>query len=180
MIRHYLQPLLAPRGVALVGATEREGALGNIVWRNLAAAKPRGPLFAVNPKHENLFGQRAYARLSELPEKVDLAVIVTPGRTVPGILRDAGRAGVGAAAVLSSGFAEIGSTGLALQEEVLKAAREARVRLLGPNCLGVMRTDVGLNASFARTYAKPGRLALLSQSGAICTALLDWALPNNI
>ena len=175
MIRHYLQPLLAPRGVALVGATEREGALGSIVWRNLSAAKARGPLFAVNPKHAELFGQKAYARLTDLPEKADLAVIVTPARAVAGILRDAGAAGIRAAVVMSSGFAETGAGGLALQEEMLKEARAAGVRLLGPNCLGVMRTDVGLNATFARTYARSGRLALLSQSGAICGAILDWA-----
>jgi len=174
-VRHYLQPLLAPRGVALVGATEREGALGAIVYRNLAAANPRGRLFAVNPKHARLFGEKAYARLTALPEKVELAVIVTPARTVAGILRDAGEAGIRAAVVLSSGFAEAGPAGLALQEEMLEAARSARVRLVGPNCLGVMRTDVGLNATFARTYARPGRLALLSQSGAICGAILDWA-----
>jgi acetyltransferase len=181
-VRHYLQPLLAPRGVALVGATEREGALGSIVWRNLESARAEGPLsmargslFAVNPKHRELFGRPAYARLKALPQPVDLAVIVTPARTVAGIVRDAGAAGIRAAVVLSSGFGEAGAAGLALQDEMLAAAREARVRLLGPNCLGVMRTDVGLNATFARTYARPGRLALLSQSGAICGAILDWA-----
>src|SRR3954463_6910512 len=109
MIRHYLQPLLAPRGVALVGATERAGALGAIVYRNLAAAEPKGPLYAVNPKHATIGGKRAYARLTDLPEKPDLAVIATPARTVPGILRDAGAAGIKAAVVLSSGFGEAGA-----------------------------------------------------------------------
>src|SRR5215208_1144359 len=102
MVRHYLQPLLAPRGVALVGATDREGALGSIVYRNLVAAKALGPVFAVNPKHAELFGHKAYARLGDLPDKVDLAVIVTPARTVAGILRDAGRSGIHAAVVLTS------------------------------------------------------------------------------
>jgi acetyltransferase len=175
MIRHYLQPLLAPRGVALVGATERPGALGEIVHRNLAAAGLQGPLYAVNPKHATIGGRRAYARLTDLPEKVQLAVIVTPARTVPGILRDAGAAGIKAAVVLSSGFAEAGEAGAALQAEMLQAARAAGVRVLGPNCLGVMRTDVGLNATFARTYAHAGKLALVSQSGALCGAILDWA-----
>lgn len=179
-MRHYLQPLLAPRGVALVGATERDGALGAIVYRNLAAARPRGPLFAVNPKHRALFGQKAYARLGDLPEKPDLAVIVTPARTVAGIVRDAGKAGIRAAVVLTSGFGETGGEGLALQAELIAAAREAGVRVLGPNCLGVMRTDAGLNATFARSPARPGRLALLSQSGAICSAILDWAQGGEI
>src|SRR4051812_24063348 len=175
MIRHYLQPLLAPRAVALVGATERPGALGEIVHRNLAAAGLKGPLYAVNPKHATIRGQRAFARLTDLPEKIDLAVIATPARSVPGIVRDAAAAGIKAAVVLSSGFGEAGAQGAALQKEVLEAAGAGGVRLLGPNCLGVMRTDVGLNATFARTYAHAGKLALVSQSGAICGAMLDWA-----
>ena len=175
MIRHYLQPLLAPRGVALVGATDRPGALGQIVYRNLAAAGLQEPLYAVNPKHTTIAGKPAYGRLTDLPEKPELAVIATPARTVPAILRDAGAAGIKAAVVLTSGFAETGPAGAALQSEMLDAARAGGVRVLGPNCLGVMRTDIGLNASFARTYAHPGKLALVSQSGALCGAILDWA-----
>lgn len=175
MPEHYLRPLLSARSVALVGATERAGALGSIVWRNLAGGALRGGLYAVNPKHREIFGQRAHARLSELPEVPDLAVVVTPARTVPGIVADAGAAGVKAAVILSSGFAEIGPPGRELQEQVLAAARRAGVRLLGPNCLGVMRTDCGLNATFARTPALRGNLALVSQSGAIASAILDWA-----
>jgi len=180
VIRHYLQPLLAPRGVALVGATERPGALGEIVYRNLAAARLEGPLYPVNPKHATIGGGRAYARLTDLPEKPDLAVIATPARTVPGILRDAGTAGIKAAVVLSSGFAETGPEGTALQKEMLDAARTGGVRILGPNCLGAMRTDVGLNATFARTYAHPGKLALVSQSGALCGAILEWANASGV
>jgi acetyltransferase len=175
LIRHSLEPLLAPYSVALVGATERPGALGELVWRNLNAGGLKGPLYAVNPKHARLFGRKAYARLTDLPQKVDLAVLVTPARTVPGIVRDAGAAGIRAAVVLSSGFGEAGPQGRALQEELGAAAREARVRVLGPNCLGVMRPDAGLNATFARGNARRGRLALISQSGAICAAILDWA-----
>ncbi len=175
MPEHYLRPLLAPCSVALVGATEREGTLGCIVYRNLAAGGLRGELYAVNPKHRTLFGQQAYARLPQLPKPPELAVIVTPARTVPGIIADAGAAGVKAAVILSSGFGETGAEGRALQDQVLAAARRGGVRLLGPNCLGVMRTDCGLNATFARTPALAGKLALVSQSGAICGALLDWA-----
>ena len=175
MVRHYLQPLLAPRGVALVGATERPGALGEIVHRNLAAGGLRGPLYAVNPKHACLFGEKAYARMADLPEKVDLAVIATPARAVPGIVREAGAAGTRAAVVLSSGFGEAGAEGKALQAELERAAHEAGVRVLGPNCLGVMRTDAGLNATFARINARAGHLALVSQSGALCGAILEWA-----
>jgi acetyltransferase len=172
---HYLRPLLAPRSVALVGATEREGALGRIVYRNLAQGGLRGPLYAVNLKHDKVFGQPVYSKLGKLPQPPDLAVIATPAATVPGLLREAGEAGIRAAVVLSAGFGETGASGRALQDEMVAAAKRAGVRVLGPNCLGVMRTDCGLNATFARTGARPGKLALVSQSGAICGALLDWA-----
>jgi len=175
MLRHYLQPLLAPRSVALVGATEREGALGRIVWQNLAAGGLRGGLHPVNLKHRQVFGAAVARRLQDLAAPVDLAVVVTPAASVPGVIDDAARAGIKAAVVLSAGFAETGAAGRTLQEEMLAAAKRGGVRVLGPNCLGLMRTDAGLNATFARTPARPGRLGLVSQSGAVCTAILDWA-----
>ena len=175
MLPHYLQPLLAPKSVALVGATEREGALGAIVWRNLAAGSLHGELTPLNPKHRTVFGKRAYARLTDLPRPPDLAVVVTPARAVESVIADAAAAGVKAAVILTSGFGETGAAGRKLQDAVLAAAKRGGVRLLGPNCLGVMRTDTGLNATFARTPARAGNLALVSQSGAICGAILDWA-----
>jgi acetyltransferase len=172
---HYLRPLLAPRSVALVGASERPGSLGNIVWRNLADGAFHGSLHAVNPKHRSLFGAKAYASLRDLPDPVELAVVATPAAAVPGVLADASAAGIKAAVVLTSGFGETGKAGRALQDEVLAVARKGGVRLLGPNCLGLMRTGGRLNATFARTPARRGRLAIVSQSGAVCTAILDWA-----
>ncbi len=166
--------------MALVGATEREGALGNIVYRNLAAGGLRGALYAVNPKYRTLFGKPAYPSLSRLPTVPELAVVVTPARTVPGIIGEAGKAGVKAAVVLSAGFSETGAQGRELEQQMLAAARRHGLRILGPNCLGEMRTDVGLNASFARSAARPGPLALVSQSGAICGAILDWAQSGGI
>jgi acetyltransferase len=178
MPAHYLQPLLAPRSVALVGATERPGALGDIVYRNLAAgigaARP-GALYAVNPKHRRIHEAPAYPSLTRLPAAVDVAVIATPARVVPQVIAEAGAAGIRAAVVLSSGFREAGPQGAALEAQVLAAAKRGGVRVLGPNCLGIMRTETGLNATFARTPALAGRLALVSQSGAICGAILDWA-----
>src|SRR5712664_748611 len=178
MFKHYLQPLLAPQSVALVGASEREGSLGRIVFQNLAAGG-LADLYAVNPKHRSVFGQPAYPSLKKLPKPAELAVIATPARSVPQIIEDAAAAGTKAAVVLPSGFAEAGEEGRALQDEMLRAARRGGVRILGPNCLGVMRTQFGkgasLNATFARTPARPGKLALVSQSGAICGAILDWA-----
>ena len=175
MARHYLSPLLAPRSVALVGATEREGSLGRIVWDNLAAGGLRGELSPVNPKHSKLFGKRSYSRLGDMPEAPELVVIVTPAHTVPAILEDAGAAGVRGAVVLTSGFGETGAAGRALQAEVAAVAKKHGLRMIGPNCLGLMRPDAGLNATFSRTPARPGRLGLLSQSGAICAAIIDWA-----
>ena len=180
MFRHALAPLLAPSSVALVGATEREGALGRLVWQNLAAGGLRGALNPVNPKHKQVFGQRCYARLRDLPQPPDLVVLVTPAQTIPSLIEEAGAAGVRAAVVLSSGFGEAGDAGRALQAEAVAAARRHGLRMIGPNCLGLMRTDAGLNATFSPVAALPGRLALLSQSGAICSAILDWAKPSGV
>jgi len=178
--RHSLAPLLAPKSVALVGATEREGALGRLVWQNLAAGNLQGELYAVNPKHNEVFGVRCRARLRDLPRPPELAVIVTPAATVAGLVDEAGAAGVRAAVVLTSGFGETGGHGRELQDEIASAARRHGLRLLGPNCLGLMRSDIGLNATFSPVPALRGRLALVSQSGAICTAILDWARPAGI
>src|SRR6185436_16083376 len=139
MLRHYLQALLAPHSAALVGATEREGALGNIVYRNLAAGSLRA-LYPVNPKHRTVHGARCYPRLSALPAGVELAVVATPAATVPQVIDEAGRAGIRAAVVLTSGFGEAGPAGITLQEEMLRNARKHGVRIMGPNCLGLMRS----------------------------------------
>jgi acetyltransferase len=180
MPRHSLAPLLAPKSVALVGATEREGALGRLVWQNLAAGGLHGALHPVNPKHREVFGVRCHARLRDLPEPPELAVIVTPAPTVLHLIEEAGAAGVRAAAVLTSGFGEAGEHGRRLQDDAVAAARRHGLRLLGPNCLGLIRTDIGLNATFSPVAAQPGRLALISQSGAVCTAILDWARPAGV
>jgi len=177
--RHYLHSLLAPRTVALVGASERAGSLGSIVLRNLAAGGLE-KLYPVNPKHRSVAGLRCFSGLRELPGPVELAVIATPAQTVTRIIEDAAAAGIRAAVVLTSGFGEAGPDGRKRQAAMLEAARRGGVRLLGPNCIGVMRTDTGLNATFARTSARPGKLALVSQSGAICGAILDWAASADI
>jgi acetyltransferase len=183
MFKHYLQPLLAPASVALVGASERPGSLGEIVFRNLAAGTESlrlRELYAVNPKHRTVAGRPSYPRLTKVPRTPDLAVIATPARTVPQIIEDAGAAGIKAAVVLTSGFGESGAEGKKIQDEMLAAAKRGGVRILGPNCLGLMRTDAGVNATFARTPAHPGKLALVSQSGAICGAILDWAWTSEV
>lgn len=172
---HPLRVALAPRSIAIIGATERAGALGNFVFSNVIAGGFNGPAWPVNPKHDSVFGRQCFASIEQLPEAPDLVVIATPARTVPGLIETAGRRGVPAALVLSAGFSEAGAAGRSLQQAMLARAREARVRVIGPNCLGLLRPSIGLNATFARNGARPGSVALVSQSGAVIAAALDYA-----
>jgi len=172
---HYLRSALAPGSVAVIGATERRGALGYDVFANLLAGGYKGRIDAVNPKYTSVQGQPCVPSLQALPHAPDLAIVVTPARTVPALVADAGARGVPNMLVLSAGFAEIGPEGQKLQDELLAAARRHGVRLIGPNCLGILRPSIGLNATFARTSARPGSVALVSQSGAVACALLDYA-----
>ncbi len=177
---HYLQPLLAPLRVALVGATARKGALGCMVFENLAEAGFAGDLYLVNPRHSRLFGKPCFASLEDIGQPVDLAVIATPAPTIPGILEQGARSGLKSAVILSAGFAETGESGRCQLEAILAVSRRHGIRLLGPNCLGLLRPSIGLNATFASGPVRAGNIALISQSGAVCTALLDWAYPAGI
>ncbi|MBN1238349.1 MAG: bifunctional acetate--CoA ligase family protein/GNAT family N-acetyltransferase [Gammaproteobacteria bacterium] len=172
--------IFEPGSVAVIGASERPGSLGRVVFRNLVDAGFPGPLYPVNPKHDSIGGRRCFARIGDVGAPVDLAVIVSPARTVPGVIAECGAAGVGAAVILSGGFREAGDEGRALEDEVVAAAARHGIRFLGPNCLGVLRPAARLNASFSHAMAEPGRIALVSQSGAVCTALLDWAAARDI
>ena len=180
MPAHYLTLLLAPKSVAIIGASEREGALGRFVFQNMRAASFKGTLFAVNPRYTTIFGGKCYASLSDLPETPDLIVIATPARTVPDLIREAGAMGVQEAVVLSAGFNEIGEAGRVLARKVKEELDRCRMRMIGPNCVGIMRPSIGLNATFASAPARAGSLALVSQSGAVCTAILDWAAGTEI
>ena len=175
-MHHYLAPLLTPKSVALVGASERTGSLGRTVFENLLAGQFHGDIFAVNPNHRRLFGRPAHATLAAIGKPIDLAVIATPPSTVPGILDD-DRAQIKSAALMS--FPEIADNAVsrAWRREVTTIAKKRGIRLLGPGAFGVVRTDIGLNATFCAPMALPGRLALVAQSGAVCTAMLDFAGP---
>jgi acetyltransferase len=168
----------APRSVAVVGATESAGSVGRAVLENLASFD--GRVFPVNPKRSTVLGRPAFPRLAALPETADLAVIVTPAATVPGLIRDCAEAGIRNAIIISAGFKETGPAGQALEDAVLAEARRGGVRIIGPNCLGVMTPRIGFNATFATTLALPGKVAFLSQSGALCTAILDWSLREQV
>ncbi len=172
---HYLRTALAPRSVAVIGATERHGALGYDVFANLLAGGFKGRIDAVNPKYTTVQGRACVPNLQALAQTPDLAVVVTPAHTVPALVADAGARGVQNMLVLSAGFAELGADGKKLQDEAVSLARRHGVRLIGPNCLGLMRPSIGLNATFARTPARRGSVALVSQSGAVACALLDYA-----
>ena len=180
---HRSQPLdvfFSPKTVALVGATENPGSVGRTILWNLMTSPFGGTVFPVNPKRSSVLGVKAYPSLADIPEHVDLAVIVTPPPSVPGIIRECGENGVLAAVVISAGFKEIGPEGAALEQAVLEEARAAKIRVIGPNCLGVMSPLSGLNATFATTIARPGSVGFISQSGALCTAVLDWSLKEMV
>ena len=180
MGRHYLEHLFMPTSIAVFGASERPESVGARVFQNLLEAGFNGTVYAINPKYELVRGLPCYPSLDQLRQAVDLAVIATPARTVPDIIRACGNHHVKAAVVVSAGFGERERNGKALERVLLDEARRAGLRLLGPNCLGLIRPSIGLNATFSNNVADAGSLALVSQSGALCTAILDWASSHSI
>jgi acetyltransferase len=171
-----LDAIFQPRSVAVIGATDRQGSVGRAALLNLNNTSFRGKIYPVNPRRSQILGLRSYAAVREIPKPLDLAVILTPAATVPGIVGECIDAGVKAAVIISAGFREHGAEGLALETEIADRLRHGRLRLIGPNCLGVMNPSIGLNATFAQTIARCGNVAFLSQSGALLTAILDWSL----
>jgi acetyltransferase len=169
-----LERLLEPRSVAVVGASDRVGSVGATVWHNLNAGQFTGTIYAVNPKHARVGGVAAYARVADLPQVPDLAVLCTPADTVLDLIGELGRLGTRAAIVVTAGLTA------AQKKSMLEAARPHLLRVLGPNCLGLLTPHLGLNASFAHTDALPGEVAFISQSGALVTAVLDWAKSRGI
>ena len=172
-VRH-LHHLLEPASVVVVGASNRVGSVGGTVWRNLRAGQFKGPIYGVNPKHTLLDGQTICARVADLPQAPDLAVLCTPPDTVAAVIDALGRLGTRAAIVMTAGMSP------AQKQAMLDAARPHLLRVLGPNCLGLLTPHLGLNASFAHTDALAGDVAFVSQSGALVTAVLDWAKSRRI
>jgi acetyltransferase len=180
MSKHYLTPLFAPKSVAVFGASDRVDSVGQIVFKNMLDSGFQGALYPVNSKNSEVQGRKAYASISDIEERVELVVIATPPQTVPDIIEECGEHGVKAAVIITAGFGEIGPEGKELERKVLENAKRYGIRLVGPNCLGVMRPNIGLNATFNKGGANVGNLALVSQSGALCTAILDWAQMNDV
>jgi acetyltransferase len=178
--RHPLDIFFAPKTVAVIGASEKEGSVGRALLWNLIRNPFGGTVFPVNPKRPNVLGVQSYPAIGEVPEPVELAVIATPAQTVPQVVIECAAAGVKGAIIVSAGFKECGAEGAKLEAEILAAARPSRMRVIGPNCLGLMSPLTGLNATFAGVMARPGNVGFISQSGALCTAVLDWSLQENV
>ena len=180
MEQNPLEVMFKPKSVAVVGATERTGSVARTILWNLISTSFGGTIFPVNPKYNSILGIKSYPSLAAIPDPVDLAVIVTPAPTVPGIIEECVAVGVQAAIIISAGFKETGPEGAALEQQILKIARKGHMRIIGPNCLGVMNPITGLNATFASTMARPGSVGFISQSGALLTAILDWSFRENV
>ncbi|MFN5836971.1 MAG: bifunctional acetate--CoA ligase family protein/GNAT family N-acetyltransferase, partial [Pseudanabaena sp.] len=162
------------------GASEREGSVGRTLLWNLIRSPFGGTVFPVNPQRHSVLGIKSYRDIASVPEIVDLVIIATPAATVPQVIRECVAVGVKGAIIISAGFKEIGEQGAALEQEVLAEARKGGMRIIGPNCLGLMNPLAGLNATFAGTSARSGNVAFISQSGALCTSILDWSLGENV
>src|SRR5581483_11685697 len=173
--RHPLDSIFKPRSVAVIGATERQGSVGRTVFSNLLSTPFGGTVYAVNPQRSDVLGTKSYPNVAAVPERVELAVIVTPAATVPGIIAECVAEDVRGAIVISAGFKEHGEQGKELERQIKEQLRGSHLRLIGPNCLGIMNPLTGLNATFAQGGARPGTVAFISQSGALCTSILDWS-----
>lgn len=175
-----LDKIFAPKSVAVIGATENPGSVGLTLMTNLLASHFGGEVYPVNPKRSSVLGIKAYPSIAALPVTVDLAVIVTPAKAVPQIISECADRKIPAAIIISAGFKEMGPSGIELEHQILASARRGKMRIIGPNCLGVMSPTTGLNATFAAGMALKGHIAFISQSGALCTAVLDWSLREKV
>jgi acetyltransferase len=176
MSAHNLDKIFKPQRIAVIGASPRPNSVGATVLHNLLNSGSEAVVYPVNPKYESIHGTHAWASIRDVPKTPDLAIVCTPAAGVPLIVRECGAAGVRGMVILSAGFREVGESGRELERQIAEEARKfPGLRMIGPNCLGVLVPDLRLNASFARQLPRPGHVAFISQSGALCTAILDWA-----
>ena len=180
MISEKLDKLFNPKTIAVIGATNKKEHVGYSLMKNLIDGDYGGIIYPVNPKRESVHGVKAYTSVMDTPDKIDLAIIATPAKTVPGIVEECGEAGVSGIVIISAGFKEAGEKGEAMCDDILKTARKYNMGIIGPNCLGFMKPSINLNASFANKMALPGKIAFISQSGALGTAILDWSVKQNV
>ena len=177
-----LDAIFRPGSVAVIGASNRPGSVGRSVFKNIIDGDFAGTIYPVNPKVRSVCGVRAYGSIGEIPDPVDMAILIVPAASTPAVARKAAAKGVKGIIVISAGFREVGHDGARIERELIEVCEANNIRLVGPNCLGIINTDptVRLNASFARRTASPGNIAFVSQSGALCTAVLDFAAKNNM
>jgi acetyltransferase len=180
MNNHTLDKLFNPSSIAIIGASERANSVGMKVFNNVLRAGFKGSIYPVNPKHKIIMEKHAFTRVKDINQPIDLAIITTPAKTIPDIIEECGKAKVNSAVIISAGFSEMGKEGKALEQSILKFAQQYKLRLIGPNCLGIMRPHLQLNATFDSNFVLPGNIALISQSGAICAAILDWAAGKQV
>ena len=174
-----IQTMFNPATIALIGATDKTGAVGRTILENLLRSKER-KIFPVNPLKQTVLGIQTYPGVASVPEHVNLAVIATPARSVPVAIEECGRAGVEGVVIISAGFKEIGEEGIQLEGEIGRIRKKYGMRIMGPNCLGFVRPAMDLNATFLRGNPPPGNIAFISQSGALGSAILDWAVSSGI
>jgi acetyltransferase len=175
-----LSKFFNPKSIAIVGASNRPGSVGCALMKNIAKSSYPGSVFPVNPKRKKIMGLDCFASISGIKKNIDLVIIATPAKTVPGIVEECGKAGVFGVIIISAGFKEVGGEGVVLFNQLIELQKKYGIRILGPNCLGFIRPSAGLNASFANKLPKAGKVAFISQSGALGTAVLDWAVSENV
>ena len=175
-----IERMLNPRAVAAIGASEEEGSVGESLMKNLLLGKDRRKIYPVNIKRSSVMGLKCYASIAEVPEHIDLAIIATPAKTVPALVEDCAKAGIEGVVIISAGFREVGPEGAKLEDQIKSIQAKHGIRVLGPNCVGLIRPEVGLNATFLRDNPQPGQIAFVSQSGALGSAMLNWAVSAGI
>jgi acetyltransferase len=175
-----MRELFEATSIAVIGASQKEGKVGNVIVKNLLRSGYRGALYPVNPKVDQVLGVKCYPNLASIPGPVEMAVVVVPNQIVPQVMEESGAKGVKVAVIISAGFRETGKEGAELERTVGKIASKYGIRILGPNCLGIISTSNNMNATFTNSYPKAGTVAISSQSGAICAVVLDWARATKI
>jgi len=175
-----MKRIFNPKTIALFGASNREESIGYAVMKNIIGSGYEGIVYPINLKRRSVFGIKAYKSLKDTNDKIDLAVIATPYRTAPKIVEHCGKNGVGGIVIISGGFVEAGEEGKNMLEQIKALGKEFNIRIVGPNCLGFIKPSINLNVSFANKMALPGNIAFISQSGALCTAILDWSVDENV
>ena len=175
-----MEGIFNPKAIAVIGASNTPGSVGHALIKNLIGSGYMGTVYPINFKHKSIYGVRSYASIKETRDQIDLAVIATPASSVPGLVEECGQAGVKGIVIISAGFLEVGQAGKKMVDDILVTARKYNMRIIGPNCLGFIKPSLHLNASFANKMALPGKIAFISQSGALCTAILDWSVEQNV